>query len=443
MLLPLKAIISKKQRKDGNSLIYFQYCYSSTNRVLLSTDIAIPFSFWNGKRQCVSKLLPAEFGQAEMLNGEITRMHKVIEAIIEHGKKMDAQNIGEYVKQIFSPTFDIASIQDNATAVPIRKKEPDLLTELDEYIMSKIKKVTHAGICNFKSLRDHLLAFQEFRQARITFKCLDYNFYLEFVEFLTYDYKIPRTKIPTFGLKVNTIGRTIKQLRVFIKDRIKRKVINYICMDDFKIMDEESDAVYLSYEEIGQIFSLDLSGNPTFALYRDMFVFGCLTGLRFSDYSTLRFQDYRNGLLFKKTDKVNTWVAIPLRTEAVEIFNKHFKNNAPVISNIVFNRYIKKIALDAGITQPITFSYKKGNKDIVVTKPKAEWITTHACRRSFCTNEFLQGTEISLIMKISGHKTMREFQKYVRINHEQAAHKIQEIWTARGGMSAFTHSKSL
>ena len=65
MFLPLKAIIGKKPRKDGNSVIYFQYCFSSTNRVLLNTDIAIPVSYWNPKRQCISKSLPTEFGDSE------------------------------------------------------------------------------------------------------------------------------------------------------------------------------------------------------------------------------------------------------------------------------------------------------------------------------------------------------------------------------------------
>ncbi len=437
MLLPLKAIISKKPRKDGKSVVYFQYCYSSTNRVLMSTEIAIPFAYWNSKRQCVSKLLPVEFGCSENLNAEITKMRKIVEAIIEDGISKAVPNIPDYLKGTFTPRFDISALENSVHVQAPKRREPSLFTELNEYITSKTKKVTKSGLCNFISLRDHLLAFQEFRKTPITFKSLDYNFYLEFVEFLTFEYKMRRKKTPTFGLKVNTVGRTIKQLRVFIKDRIKRKAISYICMDDFKILDEETDAIYLSYEEIGKIYALDLSDNPTYALYRDMFVFGCLTGLRCSDFTTLCFEDYRNGLLFKKTDKINNWVAIPLRTEAVTIFNKHFKSGPPTISNVVLNRYIKEIASKAGITQPITFSYKKGNKDIVTTKPKSEWVTTHACRRSFCTNEYLQGTEVSLIMKISGHKTIREFQKYVRINHEEAAHKIQEIWTARNGMAAF------
>lgn len=106
----------------------------------------------------------------------------------------------------------------------------------------------------------------------------------------------------------------------------------------------------------------------------------------------------------------------------------------PVICNGVFNRRIKDIAKLSGIVQSIKFSHKKGNKDIVIIKPKYAWVTSHTCRRSFCTNEFLAGTPVDLIMKISGHKSLRDFYKYIRITPEEAGQKIKEIWQTRGDM---------
>ena len=132
-----------------------------------------------------------------------------------------------------------------------------------------------------------------------------------------------------------------------------------------------------------------------------------------------------------------------MRQEAAEIFNRHFADSTPKISNPVFNRYIKDIAAIAGIDEPITFSHKKGNKDIVQTRPKAQWITSHTCRRSFCTNEYLAGTDVSLIMKISGHKAHKEFFKYIRVSQEEAARQIEEIWNVRNKMKAFSLPKAV
>lgn len=251
------------------------------------------------------------------------------------------------------------------------------------------------------------------------------------MDFLTYEYQQTRRKRVTKGLKLATIGKTIKQLRIFVKDRVRRKIIAPIDLSDFKILDEASDAIYLSRKEINQIYCTDLSEYPYLVLYRDLFVLGCLTGLRFSDYSIIKPEDIRDGMLYKKQGKSDHWVVIPLMDKAREILINRFGKKVPIVSNPDFNVNIKEIGRLAGIKEMIKFSYKKGNKDIEIIKPKHCWITSHTCRRSFCTNEFLAGTPVELIMKISGHKSLRDFYKYIRITPEEAGRKIKEIWQQR------------
>jgi integrase len=105
----------------------------------------------------------------------------------------------------------------------------------------------------------------------------------------------------------------------------------------------------------------------------------------------------------------------------------------------MFNRHIKDVGNLAGLDMPIKFSHKKGNKDIITIKPKYLWITSHTCRRSFCTNEFLAGTPAELVMKISGHKSLRDFYKYIRISPEEAGQKIRELWQQRGDIEIASH----
>ncbi len=69
-------------------------------------------------------------------------------------------------------------------------------------------------------MKYHLQAFEDFRNKEITFECLDLNFYEEFVDFLMYDYIQLRTK--EVGLMINTIGKTIKEFRGFLKNRVKK-----------------------------------------------------------------------------------------------------------------------------------------------------------------------------------------------------------------------------
>src|SRR5690606_14128520 len=172
------------------------------------------------------------------------------------------------------------------------------------------------------------------------------------------------------GLKTATIGKTIKQLRIFLRDRMRRKIIAPIDLSDFKILDEDSDAVYLTWGEIGRIYQTDLSDAPHLIKFRDLFVLGCLTGLRFSDFATIRPEDIRRDMLHKKQGKSDHWVVIPLRDAAEDILINRFNRHIPVVNNPDFNEYIKDVAKLAGICQPLKFSYKKGNKDIVIVRPK-------------------------------------------------------------------------
>jgi integrase len=243
-------------------------------------------------------------------------------------------------------------------------------------------------------------------------------------------------------LKINTIGKTIKQFRTFLRNRIRKKIIAPIDMDGWTIIQEEVDAVYLTMDEIKIIYNLDLSKFPHLINYRNDFVLGCLTGLRFSDFSEIMKDDVRKDMLYKKQNKSEHWVVIPLRDEALKILENRFRDNACSLTNAEFNRHIKTIGKLAGIKELIKFSHKKGGKDIIETKHKYQWITSHTCRRSFCTNEFLAGTPVELIMKISGHKSIKDFYKYIRITPEEAGQKIKELWNNRGGMNAFgTESK--
>jgi hypothetical protein len=154
----------------------------------------------------------------------------------------------------------------------------DFFYQIDEYIKSKERKVSKETVGVFRQMKEHLLAFQVFRKKLISFDCIDLDFYEKLVDFLTHEYVQKRRKELTKGLKLNTIGKTVKQLRIFLKNHLKRKVILPIDVDGFKILEEGADAIYLTESEIQHIYTLNLSNHPHLIKYRDLLVFGCLTG---------------------------------------------------------------------------------------------------------------------------------------------------------------------
>ena len=83
----------------------------------------------------------------------------------------------------------------------------------------------------------------------------------------------------------------------------------------------------------------------------------------------------------------------------------------PQVSNPNFNYCIKEVVRLAGIHERIKITHKRCNKITEETRPKYAWIMSHTCRRSFCTNEFLDGTPSNLIIAINEHKTGKAFRR--------------------------------
>ncbi|HEY4063192.1 MAG TPA: site-specific integrase [Puia sp.] len=349
MFLPIKPICDRRPRRDGTCVISIQYCFSSDKRTLLFTRLSIPPRYWNKKLMRISSDLPAEFGNAEQLNRQLQKMLRTAEDIVNFSLQQQIEDPIDFLKQLFRPDFDLATLPEKVKKMTIPGSSRlmldnlDLFVQLDDYIRTKSRKVSPAMLKVYKILKNRLTAFQKFRKKKITFDCFDFNFYEAFINFLTFDYVQMRKKTVIRGLKLNSMESCIKQLRIFLRDRMRRKIIAPIDLSDFKILDEETDAIYLSVQEIRAMYNLDLSGHPHLKRFRDLFVLGSFTGLRFSDFSNIKPEDIRKGMLYKKQGKSDHWVVIPLRPEASEILINRFRNMVPKVSNPEMNRHIKQV----------------------------------------------------------------------------------------------------
>jgi hypothetical protein len=102
MLLPIKPVCKKTfTRRDGTSIIFFQYCYSQQKRTLLSSGIAIPPAYWNLKRLRINDNLPKNYGSAEMLNAKLQKAKRVAEDILSYALKMKIENSLAFLKKNF------------------------------------------------------------------------------------------------------------------------------------------------------------------------------------------------------------------------------------------------------------------------------------------------------------------------------------------------------
>jgi hypothetical protein len=430
MRQPIKLIVRKgKVRNDGTALISLQYCYSAEQRVVLSTGVGIPLNFWNRKTGRISKELPTNFGNVQELEIAITEKLRKAEDMVTYALKQRDTCPMKFLKENFH-------LQQNwnIEQMSTQKKNLDVYFNIDDYINSKRTTVKQCTINVINAMKAHLMSFETFRKEPITFDSFDVHFYEDFVKFLTYDIVQLRRKDVIKGLKVNSVGKTIKHLKSFLKDRMRKKIIPFMDLGAYKVMEEEVDAVYLNWQELSLIYHLDLSANKNLEKYRDLFVLGCLTGFRFSDYSDIKPEEVRGGMLYVNQTKTLATVVVPLRKDAKDILIEKYNMQMPQVSNVNFNYYIKEVVKLAGIDEQIKITHKRGNKIQEEIRPKYAWIMSHTCRRSFCTNEFLDGTPTNLIMAISGHKTEKAFRRYIKADQVQKAHMIKKLWDSRPGL---------
>src|SRR5258708_4876782 len=398
MRQPIKLIVKKgKLLTSGTRPIAIQYCHSVTKRAVVNTGYYIPPAFWNKKSGRISPDLPSQFGYVDQIEEALTLKLRKAEDMVKFAKKKGVCPM-KFLK-VNLPLSDEWQMQQMTE----EKKELGVYKHIQDYIDEKRLDVAPSTLNVIGMMKEHLKAYELYSGTKITFDSFDFNFYTAFIKFLTFDYTLTRKKEVVKGLRINSIGKTIKWLKSFLKNRMAKNLIPFRDLSLFKGMEEDVDAIYLSWAEVAAMYALDLAYNPMLEKVRDTFVLGCLTGFRFSDYSTVKPEEFRDGMLFVTQTKTGGGGVVPLSPEATAILEKYHME-MPQLNNVESNFYFKEVARLAGLQEKIKISYKRGNKMVEETRPKYNWVMSHTCRRSFCTNEFLDGTPIPLIMAITGHK---------------------------------------
>lgn len=230
------------------------------------------------------------------------------------------------------------------------------------------------------------------------------------------------------GLRHNTIVGYIQKIQSFVRKASQYNYAVDTTYDEVDLRCEGTNAVFLSMNEITRIYYykfLNQDKRRAKERIRDLFVIGCLTALRYSDYSTLTIDNFQNGYIVKRTKKTNVDVKVPAHDYVKEIFEKYKGIIPGKLCIQYFNKYLKVIMREIGLNDKITFSYTKGGKLVTITREKWELISSHTARRSAATNMYLTGRMKTLeIMHLTGHRSEENFFRYIRLTSEDTARSI-------------------
>ena len=281
---------------------------------------------------------------------------------------------------------------------------------------------THSTFEKFAAVKNHLKNFR----SELSFDFFDEEGLTEYVQYLR----------EVREMRNSTIGKQLSFLKWFLRWSFKQGMHSNNAYDAFKpkLKDTQKKIIFLTWEELNKLRELKIP--PTkqaLERVRDVFLFQCFTGLRYSDVFNLRRSDIKGDHIEVTTVKTSDSLIIELNDHSRAILEKYkeveFENDKalPVITNQKMNDYLKELAELAEINEPVRQTYYKGNERIDEVTPKYALLGTHAGRRTFICNALALGIPPQVVMKWTGHSDYKAMKPYIDIADDIKANAMSKF----------------
>jgi site-specific recombinase XerD len=265
------------------------------------------------------------------------------------------------------------------------------------------------SIKDYISTKNLLKDFELFSKKSLTVSDLDVFFVANLHSFASSErddknnYKTRKQADNTFKKRLSCVMEFIKFLNKELKYEIDIKDFSY------SVKKPTTNIVALDNKELQAIQKLKFT-NPVYEKTRDILIFLCMTGLRYSDFITFdkdRDLSINDGdyYIIKDAIKTRNRFEVPINKTAQEIAEKYNFDFRPHLTNQAYNRMIKSILQDNELFKDeITLYYYHRGKESKVNEAKNENISSHTGRRTFITNCVKNNIPLHSIMAMTGHK---------------------------------------
>lgn len=439
-----------KVRKTGLAPIELTYSISGKRKVVNTGLFCFPYS-WNGKEregvylnnekvkvlypEIPFKDFPSE-KEIKELNNELAIWSKKVsdaETLLkaQHKDGITSEMVTEYIKE------------KREANKGIKKEEPKkYLLDFIRNSIAETSAITNKSTQKARNtLATHLenyqnnVALREGKDGKLKLVKLgskrkpialvdaDYSFMQSFFNYL----------IGGVGHLNTTASKQITNVKAFLNKARKSGYEVNNTFQDFTIKRDKLEVLALTQEEFDRIINLDLSDNSRLDKVRDVFVFGCVTGLRYSDLANLKRDNVKDGFLDFTVVKTRQQLSVPLSGIAYDVLDKykHTLRPLPVISNQKTNEYVKEICKMAEINEIVEITRFRGAERETNSYPKHELITVHTARKTFVTLSLERGMKAEEIMPITGHASYESFKRYLNVTKTSAQTALLNAWGVR------------
>ena len=416
----------ESRKKDGvliteNVPIRMRVNFAS-KRIEFTTGYRIDSAKWDADKQRVKNGCSNKLKQsASEINASLLEYYTEIQSIFKRFEVEDVMPTPEQIKEVFN------ALRKPVSEEPKPKKEAlpcDFFQVFDDFVedCGRQNNWTDSTFEKFAAVKNHLTNFRE----GLTFEFFDERGLNDYVGYLR-DVKEMRN---------TTIGKQLSFLKWFLRWAFKKGVHQNNAYDSYKpkLKSTQKKIIFLTWDELNRLREFKIPSNKqALERVRDVFLFQCFTGLRYSDVFNLRRSDIKGDHIEVTTVKTSDSLIIELNNHSKAILDKYkdvaFEDDKvlPVITNQKMNDYLKELAEMAGIDEPVRQTYYKGNERIDDVTPKYALLGTHAGRRTFICNALALGIPPQVVMKWTGHSDYKAMKPYIDIADDIKANAMSKF----------------
>lgn len=440
--MPVKYSLSSKPDKSGDfpirvSIVVKKVRYQTSIGFNVASDAWLPVVNKDTNKK-LYRYIKSKYSNAKGMNAD--DMNAILKKVEAHFFAYEAE-----LKQV--PTVEdlkaefhdaIGKKSEIPTIADYEPKDQTVFSRLEEFKTEQaaVGQWAYATLQCWKTFTNHLTKFNQ----RIKFEDFDETGLNKFVRFLRI----------TQNLEEKTVQKHFSNLKWFLNWAIRKGYTKQDFINRYKVKFKvlQKPVIFLTKEELMKLYNYQIPANQTkvtlhhyngdeyefkveeagaLAKTRDLFCFCAFTSLRYSDMAKVKRSDIVGDILYVTTQKTNDRLPIDLNSFAKEILNKYkgekFPGNLalPVISNQKMNKYLKNLCELCEINEPITETYYKATQRVEETKPKYEYIGTHAGRRTFICFALSSGIPPQVVMKWTGHSDYKAMKPYIDIAEKTKA----------------------
>ena len=397
----LFSIRESKARKNGNTPIEVTITVNG-ERCSFSTGKQIKVTSWDKNRQ----LVKGKDEEATSLNNYLksvrAKLYEKEAELLDRGFIITAQ-------LLYDAYFDKVECL----------KERSLLSVLEEHNTERKamvgKTVAPATYWIFEYTGRLLREFipKKYNREDLYLRELNIGFIQGFHSFLLSEKKMGQ----------NSCTKHLKFLKKLLNLAVANSYISYNPVNAYKVEREPVEVDFLDEEELRKIINFD-TPLPRLERAKDMFLFGCFTGLSYIDIKTLtpeHFEKDNTGRIWIKKRRVKTGVLsrIPLLPIAKLILDKYKGGEKllPIQDPADINKYLKDIAILCGINKRICF---------------------HTSRHTFASTVTLANNiSLEVVSKMLGHTNTRMTAHYAKLIDKCISEQMDKLMDTFTGDSDY------